>query len=71
MRLIQLECRWAMGGELGVAYTGDQKVSLTRSGPSAPLIDAAVRSEQSRVQDYANQHYKWLPVVKLTVSYSC
>jgi len=62
--------RWAMGGELGVAYTGDQKVSLTRSGPSAPLIDAAVRAEQTRVQDYADEHYKWLPVVKLTVNYS-
>jgi hypothetical protein len=62
--------RWAMGGELGVAYTGDQKVSLTRSGPPAPLIDAAVRAEQNRVEDYANDHYKWWPVLKLAVSYS-
>ena len=60
---------WAMGGELGVAYTGDPKVSLTRTGPPAALLDAAVRAAQGGVQDYANQ-FKWWPVVKLTVSYS-
>jgi hypothetical protein len=60
---------WAMGGELGIAYTGEPKVSLTRTGPPAPLLDAAVKYEQGRVQDYANQ-YKWWPVVKLTVSYA-
>jgi len=60
---------WAMGGELGVAYTGDSKVSLTRSGTSAPVIDAALRREQTKAQDYANQ-YKWYPVLKLNVSYS-
>jgi hypothetical protein len=63
---------WALGGELGVAYTGDTSVSLTRSGPSGPLsgaIDAAVSREQQRAQDWANQ-FKWLPVVKLMVTYS-
>jgi len=60
---------WAMGWELGVAYTGEPDVSLTRSGRPAPLLDAAVRREQSRVQDYADQ-FKWWPVLKLTVSYS-
>lgn len=61
--------RWALGGELGVAYTGDPKVSLTRSGTYNPAIDAAVRREQNKAQDYANQ-YKWYPVIKLNVSYS-
>ena len=63
---------WALGGELGVAYTGDAKVSLTRSGPSGPLsgaIDAAVSREQNKAQDWANQ-LKWMPVVKLMVTYS-
>jgi hypothetical protein len=60
--------RWAMGGELGVAYTGDPKVSLTSSA-SGPLIDAAVRREQGKAQDWANQ-FKWFPVVKLQVSYA-
>jgi hypothetical protein len=60
---------WALGGELGVAYTGDPRVSLTRSGPAAPLIDAAVSREQQKAQSWANQ-LQWLPVVKLMVSYS-
>ena len=60
---------WAMGGELGVTYTGDPKVSLTRTGPPSALLDAALRFEQNRIEDYANQ-FKWWPVVKLTVSYS-
>ena len=60
---------WALGGELGVAYTGDAKVGLTRSGPAAPLIDAAVSREQKKAQNYADQ-FRWLPVVKLMVTYS-
>jgi hypothetical protein len=59
---------WAMGGELGVAYTGEPKVSLTSSA-SGPLIDAALRREQSKAQNWANQ-FKWFPVVKLQVSYT-
>jgi hypothetical protein len=63
---------WALGGELGVAYTGETTVSLTRSGPSGPLsgaIDAAVAREQNKAQGWANQ-LKWMPVVKLMVTYS-
>ena len=61
---------WALGGELGVLYTGDPKVTLSRSGGiSSPIIDAALNHEQQRAQDWANQ-YKWLPVVRLMVSYS-
>jgi hypothetical protein len=59
---------WAMGGELGVTYTGDPKVSLT-STRSGPGLDAALRYEQSQIEDYANK-LKWWPVLKLTVSYS-
>lgn len=60
---------WALGGELGVAYTGDPDVSLTRSGPASPLLDAAVRVEQSRIEDYAEQFQFW-PVVKIMVTFS-
>jgi hypothetical protein len=59
---------WAMGGELGVAYTGDPKVSLT-SGRSGPGIDAAVGLVKSGVEDYADK-FRWWPVVKIFVSYS-
>ena len=60
---------WALGGELGVLYTGDPTVNLSRSGPTAPLIDAAVASAQRKAQDYADQ-YKWLPIIKLNVSFA-
>jgi len=60
---------WAMGGELGVAYTGDPKVNLTRSGPNAPLVDAAVSAAQIGAQHWADQ-FRWLPVGKITVSFS-
>jgi hypothetical protein len=64
---------WALGGELGVAYTGDPQVSLTRSGGASgtlgSVIDAAISHEQKKVQDYANQ-YQWWPVAKIFVSFS-
>jgi len=60
---------WALGGELGVAYTGDPDVSLTRSGAPSALLDAAVRYEQEQVEDYADK-FRWWPVVKLMVTYS-
>ena len=63
---------WALGGELGVAYTGDTSVILIRSGPSGPLssaIDGAAGREQQKAQAWANQ-LKWMPVVKLMVTYS-
>lgn len=60
---------WTLGGELGVVYTGDPQVSLTRSGPPSPLMDAALRTEQSRIEDYADQ-FRWWPVIKLMVTYS-
>jgi hypothetical protein len=61
--------RWALGGELGVAYTGGSSVSLTRTGPDSAVIDAAVRREQDKAQNWANQ-YQWLPVVKLVMTFS-
>jgi hypothetical protein len=60
---------WAMGGELGVTFTGDPEVSLTRSGSPSAGADAALLVEKNRIEDYANQ-FKWWPVVKLMVTYS-
>jgi hypothetical protein len=60
---------WAMGGELGVAYTGDASASLNRSGPSNPAIASALQGAKDRLHDYADQ-FRWWPVVKLGVSYS-
>jgi len=60
---------WALGGELGVAYTGDPDVRLTRTGPPAPLLDAALHREEKKIEDFADQ-FKWWPVAKLMVSFS-
>ncbi len=60
---------WAVGGELGVAYTGQAEVRLSRGGPSSPLIDAALQAAQYELQKYASQ-YEWWPVAKLNVSFS-
>jgi len=58
----------ALAGELGVAYTGDPKVSLT-STRSGPVIDAALRAEEKKIRDFAEK-FMWWPVVKLMVNYS-
>jgi hypothetical protein len=61
--------RWALAGELGIAYTGDMKVSLTRSGSDSRSIDDAVSNARHRLQDDAND-YAWWPVAKLALTYS-
>jgi hypothetical protein len=61
--------RWAMGGELGVAYTGDPDVSLTRSGPPGALLDEAVSRAKHQLNDYADKFRFW-PIAKLAVTYS-
>jgi hypothetical protein len=64
---------WALGGELGVAYTGTPIISLTRmgrfSGGGHDAINAALGQEKQRVQDWANK-LAWFPVLKLMVTYS-
>jgi hypothetical protein len=60
---------WALGGELGVVYSGDQKVSLTRSGPPDPAIDAVINGAANRLQNYASQ-FKFLPVAAIKLSFS-
>ena len=61
--------RWALGGELGVAYTGDPQVSLSRLGSLSVTIGRALASEQDKVHDWAKV-FMWWPVAKIYVSYS-
>jgi hypothetical protein len=64
---------WALGGELGVAYTGTPIMSLTSSGRFSggghDAIDAALGQEKAKAQDWANK-FAWFPVIKLMVTYS-
>jgi len=65
---------WALGGELGVAYTGTPIMSLTSSGRFSGggglgTIGAALGQEKQKAQDWANQ-FAWFPVIKLMVTYS-
>ena len=64
---------WALGGELGVAYTGDPTISLTRSGVFSAgghdALGSALDEEKQKAKNWADQ-YKWLPIVKLMVTYS-
>ena len=66
---------WSLSGELGVAYTGSPKVSLTSPnydpnndvGPF-PLSDS-LKAEEESIQKDADK-YKFYPIVKIGVSYS-
>jgi hypothetical protein len=61
---------WSMGGELGVAYTGKPKVTLTRSGGVAGSnIDAAVSEEEEKIR-HASRDAQFWPVLKLAINYS-
>jgi len=53
-----------LGGELGVAYTGNPEISLT-----GPRANSVLPREQQNLKDWANR-YKWWPVLKLMVTYS-
>jgi hypothetical protein len=55
----------SLGGELGVAYTGDPRVSL--SAPGAP--DTYVQGELNKIHSYARDVQFW-PVIKVSLNYS-
>ncbi len=64
--------RWALSGELGVAYTGSPKVTLSTpnsayNGNQAYLDDVA--AEEAKIEKEA-EDYKFYPIVKIGVSYS-
>jgi hypothetical protein len=61
--------RWSVGGEIGVAYTGDADVTLTRNGPPDAAIDAQLAAERQQVEDDAND-IKFYPIVKVNVNFS-
>jgi hypothetical protein len=60
---------WALGGEIGVAYTGGVRASLTRSGTVNSAIDDAIANAAHDLHRYGDQ-FQWWPVVKLGVTYS-
>ena len=66
---------WALSGELGVAYTGSPKVSLTSpnydpSNDVAPFSLANdLKAEEESIKKDADK-YKFYPIVKIGVSYS-
>ena len=61
--------RWALAGELGAAYTGDSRISLSRSGAGNPAIDDSLDNARDRLRSYANQVHLF-PVAKLSLTYS-
>jgi len=64
------EHHWSLGGELGVFWTGDPRVSLTAPGASStPQGAQDVRAEQAQVKHYAKDAEFW-PVAKLSLNYS-
>jgi hypothetical protein len=63
---------WAVSGELGVAYTGSPKVSLTAPNHDVafdPNISSDLEAEEKKIQKDADK-YKFYPIVKIGVSYS-
>jgi hypothetical protein len=57
----------SLGGELGVFYGGDPKVSLTST--SAAIPQSALDAEVQEVRNKAND-YKFWPVLKLVLTYA-
>ena len=61
---------WSLGAELGVFYSGNSEVDLTRTGGIPdPSIDAAVENERRQVEDYADKATFW-PVAKISLNFS-
>ncbi len=60
--------RWALAGELGVAFTGDSRISVDRTGTSI-IGDEVVAKLQDELQEYADQ-YTWWPIAKLGLTFS-
>ena len=58
---------WALGGELGVMYTGTPRVSLSTSGSGVSPAD--LESERQQITDKI-EDYKFWPVLKLAVTCS-
>jgi len=56
---------WSIGGELGVAYTGDPDVTLSTSTGLVP--QAGLDAEAQEIEDGA---WKFYPIVKISVNYS-
>lgn len=61
--------RWSLGGEVGVIFTGEPDVTLSRTGGIASAqIDAALAQEQREAQNKANDFQFW-PVIQLSLKF--
>jgi hypothetical protein len=60
---------WGLGGEIGVMYTGDPEIDLSRTGPPNAAIDAVLKGAEGRLKVWAEQ-WQWLPLVTLKLTYS-
>ena len=58
--------RWALGGEIGVAYTGSPSVLV--SNPTGGIPQSALDSERQDIEDDV-EDIKFWPVIKLSVSF--
>jgi hypothetical protein len=60
---------WSLGYELGVAYTGEPEVSLTRTGAANPGLDADMEAERQQLEDKFSD-FKLYPIVKISVNFA-
>jgi hypothetical protein len=56
---------WSIGGELGVAYTGDPDVTLSTTTGLVPQSDLDLEAQE--IEDGA---WKFYPIVKVSLNYS-
>lgn len=62
--------RWSVGGELGVAYTGNPDVTLSTSSGAEngdPLLRGNLNAEAQQIEDGA---WKFYPIVKASINFS-
>lgn len=60
---------WSLGYELGVAYTGEPEVTLTRTGAANPGLDADMEAERQQLEDKFSD-FKLYPIVKVSVNFA-
>lgn len=61
--------RWALGGEIGVVYTGSPDVSLTSQNTLAAPFPQDLEAERRNLEEDAKD-FKFYPIVKLSLSFS-
>ena len=60
--------RWAINGEIGVAYTGSPEATLISSTPGV-INPVFIAEEEQQIEDWAEK-YQFYPIVKVGMSFS-